>query len=428
MIEADRTESLSAEGIFRIERPDGSLMTYYVLASLVAGPFLPFVLVPLYFRYHTMRYRFSEEGVSMRWGILFRREINLTFARIQDIHLTSNFVERWLGLARIQIQTASGSAKAEMTIEGIRQARALRDFLYARERRSRGRCCSGAAGGRGRAAGGAAGPRGTAGNGRCRRGRAVNAGPVTRFITHVLKVPPQPEPPMGSPGSVRIFNAAPGYYHYRLAIWGLRQLSTLIGLIVGLTFLATGVDFGGLPIAEELATVIEAVGIGAFLVQLPVSFLMVRLDYRYRWYMITDTSLRIREGLMTVRERTMTFANIQNLSLRQGPIQRLFGITDLQVRTAGGGGSESPRESKKEVSEADNMHLGYFRGVDNAETIRDAILARMRSLRDSGLGDPDDHPDTAVPQMLGAAVSPDILAAARELAAEAGRLRATVGG
>jgi putative membrane protein len=70
----------------------------------------------------------------MRWGILFRREINLTFARIQDIHLTSNFVERWLGLARIQIQTASGSAKAEMTIEGIREARALRDFLYSRMR------------------------------------------------------------------------------------------------------------------------------------------------------------------------------------------------------------------------------------------------------------------------------------------------------
>jgi len=113
-------------------------MSYYVLASLVAGPFFPFVLLPLYFRYHTMRYRFSDEGVSMRWGILFRKEINLTFARIQDIHLTSNFVERWLGLARIQIQTASGSAKAEMTIEGIGEYRALRDFLYSRMRGAKG--------------------------------------------------------------------------------------------------------------------------------------------------------------------------------------------------------------------------------------------------------------------------------------------------
>ena len=139
------TPSLSPEEIFRIERPDASLMSYYVLASLVAGPFFLFVLVPLYFRYHTMRYGFSEEGVSMRWGILFRKEINLTFARIQDIHLTSNFVERWLGLARIQIQTASGSAKAEMVIEGVTEYRALRDFLYSRMRGAKGLAATAAA-------------------------------------------------------------------------------------------------------------------------------------------------------------------------------------------------------------------------------------------------------------------------------------------
>lgn len=134
----ESVHQMTAEEIYRIERPDSSLMSYYVLASLAGGPFFPFVLLPLYFRYHTMRYRFSDEGVSMRWGILFRKEINLTFARIQDIHLTSNFVERWLGLARIQIQTASGSAKAEMTIEGITEARALRDFLYERMRGAKG--------------------------------------------------------------------------------------------------------------------------------------------------------------------------------------------------------------------------------------------------------------------------------------------------
>ena len=54
---------------------------------------------------------FDEEGISVRWGILFRREINLTYARIQDIHLRSNFIERWLNLARIEVQTASGRGK-----------------------------------------------------------------------------------------------------------------------------------------------------------------------------------------------------------------------------------------------------------------------------------------------------------------------------
>ncbi|MGD8438971.1 MAG: PH domain-containing protein [Holophagae bacterium] len=256
----------------------------------------------------------------------------------------------------------------------------------------------------------------------------MSDGPVSGFISRFLKVPPEPEPPMGSPDSLRVFNAAPGYFHYRLVVWGMRQASTLIGIVVGLAFLATGVEFGRLPMGRELATAIEVVGIGLYLVQIPFSFLMVRLDYRYRWYMITDTSLRIREGLMTVRERTMTFANIQNLSLKQGPIQRLFGISDLQVRTAGGGGSDSSGEGKKEVSEADNMHLGYFRGVDDAEAIRDTILDRMRRLRDSGLGDPDDQPELAAPHLADGGLSSDILTAARTLADEAGRLRSAVGG
>ncbi len=109
-------------------------MTWYAIGSFAFGPFFFIALLPLYFRYHTLQYTFDEEGISMRWGILFRREISLTYARIQDIHLTSNFVERWLGLAKIQIQTASGSASAEMVIEGLKDFEAIRDFLYTRMR------------------------------------------------------------------------------------------------------------------------------------------------------------------------------------------------------------------------------------------------------------------------------------------------------
>lgn len=132
------TPSPTFERVAAITRPNQGLLTYYALSSLAAGPLFFLPLVPLYFRYHTLRYRFDEEGILMRWGIFFRREINLTYARIQDIHLVSNLVERWLGLARIQIQTASGSAKAEMTIEGIREYELLRDFLYLRMRGAKG--------------------------------------------------------------------------------------------------------------------------------------------------------------------------------------------------------------------------------------------------------------------------------------------------
>lgn len=117
-----------------LERPQPELLTYYALASLLGGPAFPILFAVSYFRYRTLRYRFDDEGVSMSWGVLFRKEIHLAYARIQDIHLQSNVVERRLGLARIEIQTASGSSKAEMTIEGLREYSAVRDFLYSRMR------------------------------------------------------------------------------------------------------------------------------------------------------------------------------------------------------------------------------------------------------------------------------------------------------
>jgi uncharacterized membrane protein YdbT with pleckstrin-like domain len=128
-------ESFDPSGI---TRPDPALLKYYMLSSLLAGPLFPFVLLPMYFKYETLKYRFDESGISMSWGILWRREIHLTYRRIQDIHLTRNIIQRWMGLANVGIQTASGSSGPEMTLEGILQADQLRDYLYTQMRGARG--------------------------------------------------------------------------------------------------------------------------------------------------------------------------------------------------------------------------------------------------------------------------------------------------
>ena len=126
--------SVDEAAILAITQPDKALWTYYLLNCLVIPPLFPILVLPMWFRYHSLRYKFTEEGISMSWGILFRREIILNYARIQDIHLRSNLIERWLGLARILVQTASGSASAELTIEGLKEFEAVRDFLYSKMR------------------------------------------------------------------------------------------------------------------------------------------------------------------------------------------------------------------------------------------------------------------------------------------------------
>ena len=120
--------------IYQIQKPSPMLLKLYVIRSILSGPFIIFSLPVLLFRYYTLKYRFDSEGISMKWGFVFRREVNLTYARIQDIHLTSGVIQRWLGLADLKIQTASGSAEPEMTIEGIAEYEKLRDFLYTKMR------------------------------------------------------------------------------------------------------------------------------------------------------------------------------------------------------------------------------------------------------------------------------------------------------
>ena len=222
-------------------------------------------------------------------------------------------------------------------------------------------------------------------------------------IATFLRVPTSPNPPQGASESLQVFRASKKYYWYKLCLWVVKQISGLIALsyFLGIervvstyfttqfgldNFVFTGQGFieifirnAEIPISfislDKLFYWLAIAGLVGYLIQLPYTFLLLSLDYKQRWYMLTDTSLRIREGVVNIREQTMTFKNIQNLSIKQGPVQGLLGISDLLVQTAGGGGSGDDLEENSQDQKS--LHTGYFRGVDNAEQIRDLILGRL---------------------------------------------------
>jgi putative membrane protein len=120
--------------IYAIERPSSKLMVVYFIQSAMALLAFPLVFVPLWFKYLTLKYKFDHEGVSASWGVIFKRQVYLTYGRIQDIHLSRGLVERWLNLGTVDIQTASGSASAELSIVGLHEYDEIRDFLYSKMR------------------------------------------------------------------------------------------------------------------------------------------------------------------------------------------------------------------------------------------------------------------------------------------------------
>lgn len=230
--------------------------------------------------------------------------------------------------------------------------------------------------------------------------------PVELWIQARLRVPPYPQPPEGSPESIQVFQPGRNYYTFCLLLWFLSHLFVLIALLA-VHFLVSK-PFVSMPEWAKIAwRSIEVVVALAFTTSAIFTFLSQRLNYALCWYMITDRSLRIRTGVFSVQELTMTFSNIQEIRVTAGPLQNLLKLADVEVQSAGGG-------SEKGAS----GHTGRFKGVSNANAIRDLMVERLRQYRDSGLGDPAPHNGTA---------SDHAMDAARAVLAEARALREQLG-
>lgn len=240
------------------------------------------------------------------------------------------------------------------------------------------------------------------------------------FCERLLRIPRDPGAPPGDESTTRVFRASPNYFKYRVVLWALHTAAVVIPI-----FAAAGIFLAVASLVEKqphsetvLVVAISLLVLFLALLQRLLVLAVLRLDYEKRWYVVTDRSLRVREGVVTVQEMTVTFANIQNISISQGPIQRLLGVADLRVDTAGGGG-----EMGHSTHLHHDLHTAWFRGIDNANEVRELIQQRLRRLKDSGLGD---HEEVRLLEQLSSSVEAQTLEALRQVYREAAALRAAL--
>lgn len=204
---------------------------------------------------------------------------------------------------------------------------------------------------------------------------------LKRISFPLLKVEEtRPEPPAGHERdeSLRAFRACPAYLRYKLFYWKLYAAAWAL-TVLSASAVVVAVDVRLTLLVAPLLL------FAAF--KAAVLYVVARLDYEMRWYVVTDRSLLLRQGVWIVREITLTFANAQNVHVKQGPVERLFGFSNVEVDTAGGGGKKNEHGVQS--------HRAVLRGLDNPEQVRNLILDLLRRHRSAGLGDPDDHPRQA---------------------------------
>jgi len=169
-----------------------------------------------------------------------------------------------------------------------------------------------------------------------------------------------------------------GFMRYLKFYFWLALLAVDIPLTIGWLVLLLAVPLLGLVLAP----------VAWFIIVLPdiVAFIAIHLRYDTTWYIMTDRSLRLRRGIWIIREVTITFENVQNILVRQGPVQRWFGISDLVVLTAGGG-VVGPKGEGGQLE--GTGHRGLIEGISSAKAVelRERILLKLRASSTTGLGD-----------------------------------------
>ncbi|MEM8667613.1 MAG: PH domain-containing protein [Planctomycetota bacterium] len=167
---------------------------------------------------------------------------------------------------------------------------------------------------------------------------------------------------------------SPGFIRYLKLQWGIVMLIFLFVVILG------SIGVAALAANEHPAFAVLGVPLWlGFIALVLFSYLAIYLRFDTTWYVFSDRSMRLRRGIWQIHESTITYENIQNVKVSQGPLQRFFGIANVVVETAGGGGTAQ--------AGGQGMHAGLIEGVAEAAEIRDSILAKVKVANTTGLGD-----------------------------------------
>lgn len=273
----------------------------------------------------SFRYRFDPSELVIKSGFIFRNERHVPYARIQNIDAVQNVVHRLLGLVEVRIETGSGAeAEARMRVLPVSALEEMRAKVLS---------------GRQSAASSVTLSDVTPSHGALPERRTLlRLNPRELLLAGFLD----------SRGLV-IAGAAFGL------LWELGLFDSTIDMVFGekasgrgmIRQVVRGLIGGGMPPPGRLALGVAAFGAIVLVMRvMSMGWSLIRL-YGFSLDRTAD-DLRTEFGLFTRVMATIPLHRIQMLTIREGPLHRLFKTASVRVDTAGGNGAEggaTPRES-----------------------------------------------------------------------------------
>lgn len=339
-----------------------------IALSLGALPLLPIgVLVLLGVRYlgwWRFTYKLEHDpdgaGAPVLWaesGVLHRKVRRVPLDRVQRVELLRPVRHRLLGLAVLRVDTAGGGSAGEVELDATSaaDARAIHDLL------DRWRRATAAVPGESEtdpAAGSveptpAEGLHARLGEGTCGgevpRPGAADDGAGTGAGGAAQREGVERSPVHAGAGSAEPATPFVQLTTGRLALAGITGSQLLVMLAVAGWLLQLLDDLPG-PSAQQVITDAEAprtvlsigLGVGGLLVLwLGLAALATILTHHGLAIVLDGDDLRVRRGLLDVRETVVPLRRVQAVRLEQNLLRRALGLVSLRIVTAGDPGQES---------------------------------------------------------------------------------------
>ena len=256
-------------------------------------------------RWYRYEYELTEDTFDIRSGVVARRTREIPLWRVQNVDLSRNVVQRLLGIAAVDIETAGGG-RTEAAIRYVSAAEAKRLQVAVTRARER--------------AGDASADVDTGRDGERHTGEASESAPAGG----------------GGEDGEELFALTPrelalvGVFSFDLRTPGIVLFLGYAGISVAPELLPESVDS-----VATAALALAGVAVATVLVSWVAGGTAAVLNYYgFRLTRVGD-ELRYERGLLRRYDGTIPLGKVQALTIEDNPLKRRFGYATLYIETAG---------------------------------------------------------------------------------------------
>lgn len=301
----------------------------------IASAIVALSVVSSVITWRTRTWELTDAGIMLRSGLVTSKQLQVPYEHIHTVNMSSNLVERVLGLMTLDLDTGAASSEGEATrIRGLQagMAEALREELFRRKAAM------------------------LADQGLDARAAAADASAEADDGA-------SPTAPAPSPDACYTLTTAQLVFAALTEARVVAQAAAFLILIVqGINLLQESALVNLSDVAGDIAVLPVALLVGAvalllalaLVVGLAVSFVMSLIGFAGYRAERAGGRISVERGLLSRTSHTVALERIQSISIRQGIIRQLIGYAEVRASVVGAIGSSD------ETSTADGVVLHPF--------------------------------------------------------------------